>query len=48
MTVDYETRDGSARAGSNYQAASGTVKLNEGNGFQQTVEITVNAHDVCC
>lgn len=43
--VDYATRDGSARAGRHYEAASGTVALNEENGFTQTVSVKVYAHD---
>ena len=45
VSADYETRDGSARAGENYTAASGTVMLNEENSFCQTVTVNVSAHD---
>lgn len=45
VTADYETRDGSAMAGRHYKAAKGTVTLNEGNGFTQTVEVETYRHD---
>lgn len=45
VSADYETRDGSARAGEHYTAASGTVTLNEENSFCQTVTVNVSAHD---
>lgn len=45
VSAQYETRDGSARAGKNYEAVSGTVTLNEENGYSQKVTVNVNAHD---
>ena len=46
VTVDYATRDGSARAGEDYAAASGTLTFAAGES-SKTVEVTVldDAHD---
>ena len=46
MTVDYATRDGSARAGEDYTAASGTLTFAPGEA-SKTVEVAVldDAHD---
>ena len=46
VTVDYATRDGSARAGDDYTAASGTLTFTAGE-TSQTIEVHVidDAHD---
>ena len=46
VTVDYATRDGSARAGEDYAAASGTLTFSAGES-SKTVEVAVldDAHD---
>lgn len=41
FTVDYATADGSATAGSDYQAASGTLNFMAGGGLTQTVSVTI-------
>ncbi len=47
VTVDYATRDGTAVAGSDYTAKSGTLTFNVGNPRTQTVEVEVrnDAHN---
>ncbi len=42
VTVDYRTDDGTATAGSDYQAQSGTLTFTEGGPLTQTVRIVVN------
>ena len=46
VTVDYQTRDGSAQAGEDYRAASGTLTFQAGES-SKTIEVTVldDAHD---
>ena len=46
VTVDYRTRDGSAQAGEDYEAASGTLTFSAGES-SKTIEVTVldDAHD---
>ena len=46
VTVDYRTRDGSAQAGEDYEAASGTLTFQAGES-SKTIEVTVldDAHD---
>ena len=46
VTVDYQTRDGSAQAGEDYRAASGTLTFSAGEA-SKTIEVTVldDAHD---
>ena len=46
VTVDYQTRDGSAQAGEDYRAASGTLTFAAGESTK-TVEVAVldDAHD---
>ena len=46
LTVDYATADGSAHAGDDYRAASGTLKFQAGE-TSKTIEVTVldDAHD---
>ena len=46
VTVDYQTRDGSAQAGEDYRAASGTLTFSAGES-SKTIEVTVldDAHD---
>jgi len=42
FTVDYATADGTATAGSDYQAASGTLAFAAGGPLTQTVAVTIN------
>ena len=42
VTVHYATADGSAKAGSDYQAASGTLTFAPGDPLTQTVSVLVN------
>ena len=46
VTVDYQTRDGSAQAGEDYRAASGTLTFSAGES-SKTIEVAVldDAHD---
>lgn len=46
ITVDYATVDGSAVAGSDYQAASGTLTFEPGGPLAQTISVSVEADDI--
>jgi predicted extracellular nuclease len=42
FTIDYQTGDDSAGAGSDYVAANGTLNFTAGGALQQTISVTIN------
>ncbi|WP_206030311.1 ExeM/NucH family extracellular endonuclease [Roseomonas sp. AR75] len=42
FTLDYATSDGTATAGSDYEAASGTLSFTAGGALSQTITVTLN------